>query len=175
MAAPSTLVARARTDTQVLLTKLRNVLQIRADVTTQGGEAYVVPILDGAPDPVPELSAAQLISAMQALQAVNNALTANSETHRKSLLSLALSANDAVSNSRTYIREFRNALRDFRQLQSDLTDAANGSTILAYLTPDVGATVAQQVVDALAALTEIDSTLNAGAGTRRKDLNRASD
>jgi len=175
MAAADVQAARVATQADTLWRKLRDVLQVRTDVTTLGGETFLAPALDGDPDPIPDLSAAQLIAAMTALAAVNNALGADTEAGRKGLLNLFFTPDVAVGRARTSIKELREALTDFRALQADLTDSANGSTILAYLTAAIGEAEATKVVDGLTSLTLIDTTLNAGAGTRRKDLNRAAD
>jgi len=172
MAAPGTTAARVTSLTEMLMDKLRNVKQIRDDVTDMGGATYVASVLDGGPDPVPDLSSVQLMDAMQAIAAVTNGLAANGAVQRIALLTGFLTPSDCVGKVRSSIREFRDALADLTALGVDITDAGGQ----AWLESEGMSTVdAAKVVAALAAVDAIHVTLDAGAGTRRKDLRRASD
>jgi murein L,D-transpeptidase YcbB/YkuD len=177
MATATATAARISSAIALLMDRLRNVTQTRTDVTDLGGEAYLAPALDdtGSGDPIPDLSATQLVAAMQALAAVSNGLAANTNLYKLALLRAYMTPQDAASRLRTYVREFRDAFEELQDLQADAADAANGSTTLAWLTDELGAERAAQIVAALDAVTAIATTLNAGAGTRRKDLRRAAD
>lgn len=179
MASTLNQVARIQASLDVLISRLRDVVQVRADAVTMGGTAFVQPALDIVPpateDPVPDLSASQLGSALQAVAAINTLLAANSALHRKAILARTFTPEIAVAKSRQSIRTFRDALSDLRQLKADLTDSANGTAMLTFLTDAVGAEVAAQVIAELDAITAIDATLDDGTGTLRKALTLAAD
>lgn len=197
MAATAAQAARIKTATDTLWTRMRNALQHRADITTQGGvSTFLGTTLDGSPDPVPDLSVTQADGGLTALQAVSNMLAGSSEQHRKALLGLFYFPDVAVSRTRSSVRDVRQSLADIRQMMQDMLDASGATAIfdvaptnaapntftvnaafLAWLTaePGIGATLANQIVAGFAAVVAIDATLNAGTGQRRKDLNRLSD
>jgi hypothetical protein len=199
MAATSTQAARIKSSFDSLWVMLRNISQIRADVTTMGGATFLASALDasGDPpvDPIPDLSSAQAVSAMQAVAAVSNVLGLGTEAGRKAIMALFFTADVAVQRSRVAAREFRAALKDIRQLMKDLIDASGSAVIfdtpptatdpayvvnaafLAWLTAEagIGATLAGQLIAAFGALVMIDATLDTGAGARRKDINRLAD
>jgi len=171
MANASVTSSRIKSTVDIFWSRFRDALQVRDDINDLGGEAFLATVLNGDPDPVPELSAANLVEALTALQAVRDALTLNSAIERIHLLQAFLSPEQAVSRARADINTLRASLVDLRAFQADVADLGGQ----AWLEAEIGVPEAAKVLNAFTALALINTTLNAGAGARRKSLIKASD
>jgi hypothetical protein len=173
MAAPVAMKDRVKAAVRDLWSSIRDTQQSRLDVIAMGDQDYTGRVLTTEPSP------AQFSAGIQAVAAAYNQMSTDGTLQGLLTAVMDMDGDGDVSNVvdgiRFQVKTLRERLRNLRQLKSDLIDAGGTGDIAgaeAWLAADpaIGATIAAKVVAVFAAVDSMDTSLNLGAGSRRKNL-----
>jgi hypothetical protein len=164
MAAPNIVARRLIAKADSLVGAIRDGRDVRKNVNDLGGAAvYCAPILDGSPtDPDPWLNATELDQGLGVVNQIDVAVAANADLQR-----LILTPQEAVTRSRSAIRTVHDRIGDIRQTISDLDQVAGGAQSWFASDPEVGTTMAANLMLLVAQLKLMVAVVDTQAANRR--------
>jgi hypothetical protein len=170
MASPLAMKDRIKAAVRDLWASIRDTQQSRIDVLAMGDDEYTGRVLTGS-EPTP----AEFSGAIAAIAAAYNNMV--SEDTLAGLLTAVMDldgdsdVSTIVEGIRQQIKVFRERMRNLRQLKQDIEDAGGEAWLAAD--PDIGAEKAAKIVAVFAAIDSMDTSINLGAGVRRKNLRKS--